>query len=308
MKAVIWSEYGSPDRLCLVEMERPVPKENEVLVKIHASSVTIGDSKVRRADPFFVRFYFGLIKPRRINILGMEFAGEIEAVGREVERFKKGDEVFGSSFPGLKFGAHAQYICLPEDGVLAVKPENLTFEEAAAGISSGGLTALNLLRDKGKVQNGRKVLVYGASGSVGTYAVQLAKHFGAEVTGVCSTANLEMVKSLGADRVIDYTKDDFMQGEERYDLILDAVEKISKSRCRNSLKPGGEFISVAAASSKEMQANLDLLAGLAGEGKILPVIDRTYPLEQIAEAHRYVDQGHKRGNVIVTVDHIGGKK
>lgn len=306
MKAVMYTKYGPPDVLQLKEVERPAPKDNEVLVKIHATTVTIGDTIMRSLNmPIpgwqkpLARLYLGIRSPKR-QILGMELAGDIESVGRKVTRFKPGDQVFASTF-GVNFGGHAEYKCLPEDGVLALKPANLTYEQAAA-IPGAGQTAWQCLK-KGKLQPGRKVLVYGASGAVGTYAVQLAsRHFGAVVTGVCSGANLELVKSLGASQVIDYTREDFTQSGATYDVVFDAVGRLRPAQGKKALKPGGIYINVHSDSDGgDKLENLLLLKELIEAGKLKPAIDRVYPLEQIVEAHRYVEKGHKKGHVVITV-------
>jgi NADPH:quinone reductase-like Zn-dependent oxidoreductase len=324
MKAIVYTEYGSPDVLRLEEVTKPTPKDDEVLIKVHAATVTAGDVNMRGftfVPPGFgplPRLMFGLRQPKKA-ILGTELAGEIEAVGKDVTLFKKGDLIFGIG--STVVGAYAEYACRPAAGPLVIKPANLTYEEAAA-LPFGAGTALYFLRDKARLQPGQQVLIIGASGGVGVYAVQLAKYYGADVTGVCSTTNVELVKSLGADKVIDYTREDFTQNGQTYDIIFDTVGKTSFSQCKNALKPQGQYLAgaggppefgqmlwtsirggkkVQAGMSSERKEDLIFIKELVEAGKIKPVIDRCYPLEQTAEAHRYVDQGHKKGNVTITV-------
>lgn len=323
MKAIVYTRYGSPDVLQLKEVPKPAPKDNEILIKIKATTVTAADIRSRSfsVPPAFwlpARLTLGFRQPRK-EILGMELAGEVEAVGKEVKKFKTGDQVFAASLTG--FGAYAEYKCLPEDGPVSIKPSNITYAEAAA-IPIGARTALFFL-EKASVQKGQKILVYGASGSVGSYAVQIAKYLGAEVTGVCSTANVDMVKSLGADKVIDYTSEDFSRSGETYDVIFEAVNKSSFAACMKSLKRDGVYINITeplpslemlwanitskkklilSRNSPETPEALHFLKELVETGKLKVVIDRSYGFEEVIEAHRYVELGHKKGNVVINVE------
>lgn len=322
MKAIVCTKYGSPDVLQLREVDKPTPKDNEVCIRICAATVGPADCAFRKGDPFIVRLFYGLSKPKN-PILGFELAGEIEAVGKDVKLYTVGDQVFGLS--AKISGAHAEYKCLSEDAPLAIKSSSMSYEEAVA-VCDGATTALTFLRDKAKIQSGQKVLINGASGSVGVHAIQLAKFYGAEVTGVCSTTNVSLVKSLGADKVIDYTKEDFTQASQSYDIIFDAVGKRSFAQCKGSLTPRGVYLSTvpklsivlqmlwtlriggkkaifATAGLMQSKKNLIFLKELYEAGKIKSVIDQRFPLEQTAEAHRYVDKGHKKGSVVITVGH-----
>jgi 2-desacetyl-2-hydroxyethyl bacteriochlorophyllide A dehydrogenase len=331
MKAIIWTKYGTPDGLKLQEVDKPSPEADQVLVKIMAATVTAGDCEMRRLQiplglSFPIRMYAGFLKPKRISILGQELAGEIEEVGKNVTSFQVGDQVFGTT--GFGFGAYAEYICLPgepgdAEGVLSAKPVNLTFEEAAA-IPTAGLEALHYLRE-GKAQPGKKVLIIGGGGSIGTFSIQLAKHFGADVTGVDNTEKLELMRSLGTDQVIDYTKTDYTNSGETYDLIIDMVGRKSVSRRLKLLKQDGIYFLAYArildvvlsiwtsltsskkliiSSSKQNKEDLNILKGLIDSGELRSIIDRSFPLDQVAEAHRFVESGLKKGNVAISIGHI----
>lgn len=318
MRAAVYRKYGPPDVVRIEDVEKPVPKDNELLVRVRATTVCTGDWRLRRADPILVRFVFGLWRPKKTNILGMEFAGTIEAAGKNVTRFGVGDQIFGLT--GFRLGAHAEYVCVPEDGTIAKKPGKIMLEDAAA-VLFGGSTALYFL--KGRIQAGQKVLIYGASGSVGTCAVQLAKHFGARVTAVCSTSNMELVKSLGADDVVDYTRDDFSLAGRVYDMVFDAVGKSGFRRSMKTLKRGGFYVQAGLAPPwilGSMWASMtgaakpisgvargaaddpSFLKGLIEAGAFRPVIDRRYSLDEIVEAHGYAEGGHKKGNVLIVLD------
>lgn len=297
MKAVVYRKYGSPDVLELTEVPKPKPKADEVLVKIHATTVTAGDWRMRKASPFLARLYNGLFRPVKVKILGFELSGIIEEVGEDVKRLKVGDAIFAPC--GIKFGAYAEYKCLKESKNIEIIPSNISFDEVAA-VPIGGITALNFLQEV-NISQGEKILIYGASGSVGTFAVQLAKHFGAEVTGVCSTQNIDLVKSLGAKFVIDYTQEDFTKTDGKYNVVFDAVGKISKAKARKILKKHGRYISVLGSTAKSNNNELSNLKTLIEEGKLKVVIDRKYPLEQIRDAHRYVEGWHKKGNVVINM-------
>jgi NADPH:quinone reductase-like Zn-dependent oxidoreductase len=330
MKAIVWTKYGPPDVLQLKEVEKPTPKEDEVLIRIYATTVTAGDCELRSLKfPIYLslpmRIWIGFLKPKGTTIPGTELAGEIEAVGQDVKRFKEGDQVFGSA--GMGFGANAEYICLPEEpgemeGGVAIKPANMTYEEAAA-VPFGGRDALHFLR-LGNIQSGQRILINGAGGSIGTFAIQLAKHFGAEVTAVDSTAKLDMLRSIGADQVIDYTQEDFTTIGQTYDVIFDVIGKMSFSRSERSIKQNGTYLLANPLGSQMVRGpwtrmtsskkvimqtasptteDLITLKELIDAGKIKSVIDRRYPLEQVAEAHRYVEKGGKLGNVVITVEH-----
>jgi NADPH:quinone reductase-like Zn-dependent oxidoreductase len=328
VKAILHTQYGSPDLLRFTKVDKPAPADNEVLIRVHATTVSTGDCNMRnftfvtKSMLPIAKLMFGIGKPWKERILGTELAGEVVGAGKNVTRFKVGDRVFGST--GMAGGGHAQYACLPEKGALAIKPDSLSWEEAVA-IPFGANTAFYYLRDLGQIQAGHKLLIIGASGSIGSAGVQLAKHFRATVTAVCSGANVELVKSLGADKVIDYTKEDFTKNAETYDLIFDVVGATTFDQCQTSLKPEGIFLSCIMGLTDMLRAlwtsvtgrkkmwggvainNLErmtFIAELAAAGKLKSVIDKSYPLEQIAEAFKHVERGHKKGNVVITVEHL----
>lgn len=320
MKAAVYSRYGPPEVIRIEEVGKPVPKDNEILVRVRATTVCAGDVRLRKADPFFLRCLNGLSRPKKTTILGMELAGMVESTGKSVTELEPGDAVFGST--GLKFGTYAEFVCVKDGRMLAKLPGNTTCAEAAA-LPYGGISALYFLR-KAKISPGQEVLIYGASGSVGTFAVQLGRHFGARVTGVCGTANVELVKDLGADRVIDYTKEDFSKAGQAYDIIFDTVGKSGFWRSMKSLKRGGSYAfsasgllaptlgriwaaitgsaKIIGGMAKVEAGDLAFLSALAERSIIRPVIDKSYPLEQIVEAHRYVEAGHKKGNVVIIIE------
>lgn len=323
MKAIVATKYGGPEVLQLQEVVQPAPQDNEVLIRVHSASITTADSMMRTGKPYFGRLFMGLLKPKK-QITGTGFAGKVEAIGKNVTLFKIDDDVFGESAFGP--GTNTEYLCIEENALLLRLPKNISYSEAAS-ICDGPLTSLNMLKYKANIRVGQKVLINGASGSLGTAAIQLAKHFGAEVTGVCSTSNIELVKSLGADRVVDYTKEDFVKSDQAYDIIYDTIGKLSFSKCKGVLSEKGIYISPVLSVKKlfqmvwtslfaskkvmfdatglrpieELKAMLGELEELLSAGKIKPMIDKAYSLEQITTAHQYIDAGHKRGNVVLDI-------
>lgn len=322
MKTIVYYKYGSPDVLEQHDKEKPVAKDREVLVKIRATTVTAADCMMRRGDTFLSRILLGLTHPReKFQILGTEFSGKIEAVGSKVKKFSIGDEIF--AFRGFGTGCYAEYKCMSENGSIAFKPKNMTFTEAAS-VVDGATTALFFLKEKANILQGQKVLINGASGSIGTFAVQLAKYYGAEVTGVCSTKNTALVASLGADKVVDYTKEDFTKAGDTYDIIFDTVGKSSFAHCRKVLKNEGKYVVTVMTTKLVLQSFLSILGTrkkvisamslnktealnsirtLIEKGKLRTIIDRQFPLEKLREAHAYVEKGHKRGNVVISLNH-----
>jgi NADPH:quinone reductase-like Zn-dependent oxidoreductase len=297
MKAVVCQQYGPPEVLHLEEVKKPIPGKNEILIKVKATAVNSGDVRIRKADPWLIRLFFGFFKPRK-KILGMIISGEVVAIGENVKSFQVGDQVFGST--GLRFGAYAEFVCLPSKNILILKPTEITHEEAAC-LPFGGITAIHFLRKAG-IKKNQKVLIYGASGASGTAAIQLAKYFGAVVTGFTSSANINLVKSLGADEVIDYKKEEVTENGKQYDIIFDAVGKTSFSKCKKALAPGGKFVTVKKGLARTKIADLELLSVLTATGKYIAVIDKIYSLQQMVEAHQHVDTGHKKGNVIIRME------